>query len=107
VGILGLGRIGQAIADKLAPWNPTIVYHTRSKKDVPYTYYDNLVEMAAACDTIICITPGGPATNRIVNADGSGTHETRAAMGQLTVDNAIQHLGDGTVQTPVPECADM
>ena len=32
VGILGLGRIGQAIADKLAPWNPTIVYHTRTKK---------------------------------------------------------------------------
>lgn len=69
VGILGLGRIGQAIADKLAPWNPTIIYHTRSKKDVPYTYYDNLVAMAHDCDVLICITPGGAATNKIVNAE--------------------------------------
>ena len=69
VGILGLGRIGQAIADKLAPWNPTILYHTRSRKDVPFTYYENLIEMARDCDTLICITPGGPATEKLVNAD--------------------------------------
>lgn len=69
IGILGLGRIGQAIVDKLAPWNPTILYHTRSKKDVPYTYYDNLVAMAHDCDVLICITPGGASTNKIVNAD--------------------------------------
>lgn len=171
VGILGLGRIGQAIADKLAPWNPTIVYHTRSKKDVPYRYYGDLVEMARDVDCLICITPGGPSTNRIVNAEvlealgpqgtlinvsrgsvvdepaliealssgnlgwagldvfeaepkvpqalrdlpnvtllphvGSATHETRAAMGALTVDNLLQHLKDGAVKTPVPECAGM
>jgi len=69
IGILGLGRIGQAIADKLAPWSPTIVYHTRSEKDVPYTYYDNLVAMAHDCDVLICITPGGASTNKIVNAE--------------------------------------
>ena len=69
VGILGLGRIGQAIADKLAPWGAKIVYHTRTEKDVPYTYYPNLVDMARDVDTLICITPGGPATNKLVNAD--------------------------------------
>ena len=69
VGILGLGRIGQAIANKLAPWNTKIVYHSRSKKDVDYTYYDNLTAMAHDCDALICITPGGPATNKIVNAE--------------------------------------
>ncbi|MEP2919561.1 MAG: 2-hydroxyacid dehydrogenase [Sulfitobacter sp.] len=69
IGILGLGRIGHAIADKLAPWSPTIVYHTRSEKDVPYTYYDNLVAMAHDCDVLICITPGGASTNKIVNAE--------------------------------------
>jgi lactate dehydrogenase-like 2-hydroxyacid dehydrogenase len=68
VGILGLGRIGQAIADKLAPWNTNIVYHSRTKKDVEYAYYDNLTEMAFDCDVLICITPGGPSTNKIVNA---------------------------------------
>jgi len=69
VGILGLGRIGQAIADKLAPWNAKIVYHSRTKKDVAYTYYDNLTAMAHDCDTLICITPGGPSTEKIVNAE--------------------------------------
>ena len=38
---------------------------------------------------------------------GSATVETRAAMGSLTVDNLLQHLSDGTVKTPVPECVDM
>jgi lactate dehydrogenase-like 2-hydroxyacid dehydrogenase len=69
VGILGLGRIGQAIADKLVPWDSKIVYHSRNKKDVDYTYYDNLTEMAYDCDVLICITPGGPATDKIVNAE--------------------------------------
>jgi lactate dehydrogenase-like 2-hydroxyacid dehydrogenase len=69
VGILGLGRIGQAIVDKLGPWNPKIVYHTRTKKDVPYTYYDNLTAMAYDCDVLICITPGGPSTHQIVNSE--------------------------------------
>ena len=69
VGILGLGRIGQAIADKLAPWSTTIVYHSRTKKNVAYTYYDSLTAMAKDADVLICITPGGPSTNKIVNAD--------------------------------------
>jgi lactate dehydrogenase-like 2-hydroxyacid dehydrogenase len=69
VGILGLGRIGQAIADKLAPWDTNIVYHSRTQKDVAYTYYDNLTEMAFDCDVLICITPGGPTTDKIVNAE--------------------------------------
>lgn len=69
VGILGLGRIGQAIADKLAPFDTTIVYHSRSKKDVEYRYYDNLTEMARDVDCLICITPGGPSTNKIVNRE--------------------------------------
>ena len=32
VGIVGLGRIGQAIADKLAPFGAKIFYHARNKK---------------------------------------------------------------------------
>ncbi len=69
IGILGLGRIGQAIADKLAPWSPTILYHSRSPKDVPFEYVGDLVEMARRSDVLICITPGGPSTHKIVNAD--------------------------------------
>ena len=38
---------------------------------------------------------------------GSATVETRGAMGQLVVDNLIDHLTKGTVRTPVPECASL
>jgi len=67
VGILGMGRIGQAIAETIQPFHPTVVYHTRSPKDVPYTYVGDLVEMAEQCDVLIVITPGGPATHHLVN----------------------------------------
>jgi lactate dehydrogenase-like 2-hydroxyacid dehydrogenase len=69
VGILGLGRIGHEIAKKLAPWNAKILYHSRTKKDVTYTYYDNLTAMALDCDVLICITPGGPSTHKTVNKE--------------------------------------
>lgn len=68
VGIVGLGRIGQAIADRLAVFDGKVVYHARSPKDVPYTYYADLTEMASASDVLIVITPGGPATKHLVNA---------------------------------------
>ncbi|MBT4568409.1 MAG: 2-hydroxyacid dehydrogenase, partial [Marinovum sp.] len=69
VGIVGLGRIGQAIADKLAPFNAKILYHARNEKPVKYTYYSDLAAMARDSEVLICITPGGPSTHKLVNAD--------------------------------------
>lgn len=69
IGILGLGRIGQAIVDKLSPFNPRILYHSRHPKPVEYKYYADLTEMAEHSDVLICITPGGPETRKLVNAD--------------------------------------
>lgn len=69
VGIVGLGRIGQAIADRLGVFDSTVVYHSRSKKDVSYRYYADLTEMAADCDVLICITPGGEGTQHLINAE--------------------------------------
>ena len=43
VGILGLGRIGIEIARRCEAFKMDIAYHTRSRRDVPYTYYDSLV----------------------------------------------------------------
>lgn len=67
VGILGLGRIGERIAEKLSVFNATVVYHSRNKKDVPYEYFGDLTEMARAVDTLIVVTPGGAATAKLVN----------------------------------------
>lgn len=69
LGILGLGRIGQTIAARAEVFGAEVVYHSRTQKDVPYRYYGSLVEMAEASDTLVCITPGGPETRNMVNAD--------------------------------------
>lgn len=69
VGILGMGRIGMAIARRLEAFGLPISYHARRQRpDLPYTYYPTPVELAKAVDTLIVITPGGPETKNIVNA---------------------------------------
>ena len=67
VGIGGLGRIGMAIAEKLGVFGVDVVYHTRTKKDVAYRYYDDLLQMATDSDYLIAITPGGAATYHLIN----------------------------------------
>ena len=169
VGILGLGRIGQTIADMAQAFRAEVHYHSRTRKDVAYPYHDSPVALAEAVDVLIVITPGGSETRHMVDAAvlealgpegclinvsrgsvvdedalvaalrdgklgmagldvfdeepkipdalkgmhdrvvllphvGSGTHETRAAMGDLAVRNLTRWLEDGTVETPVPEC---
>jgi hydroxypyruvate reductase len=69
VGIIGMGRIGQAIARRAAALEAKVVYHgPREKKDVPYRYYPNLEEMARDASVVIAACPGGEATRGIVNA---------------------------------------
>lgn len=70
VGIVGLGRIGKAIATRVSGFGLDIVYHGRhAQADVPYRYYPSLVEMAKASDILIIVAPGGPSTRHIVNAE--------------------------------------
>jgi lactate dehydrogenase-like 2-hydroxyacid dehydrogenase len=67
-GILGLGRIGQAIARRLEPFGRPIVYHSRNPvPGVPWRHYPDLIAMARDVDVLIVIAPGGPATKYIVN----------------------------------------
>lgn len=67
-GILGLGRIGQAIARRLEPFGRPIVYHSRKPAPgVPWRHYPDLIAMARDVDVLIVIAPGGPATKNIVN----------------------------------------
>jgi lactate dehydrogenase-like 2-hydroxyacid dehydrogenase len=70
VGILGLGRIGKAIATRLSAFGLDVVYHGRhAQADVPYRYYSSLVDMAKAVDILIVVAPGGPGTRHIINAE--------------------------------------
>ena len=70
VGILGLGRIGKAIAARVSAFGLEVVYHGRhAQADVPHRYYPTLIGMAKAADVLIVVAPGGPATRHIINAE--------------------------------------
>jgi lactate dehydrogenase-like 2-hydroxyacid dehydrogenase len=69
VGIVGLGRIGLAIARRLDAMKVPVVYHTRRPvAAAPYRYYDNLRAMAADVDVLLAIVPGGAATKHLIDA---------------------------------------
>jgi lactate dehydrogenase-like 2-hydroxyacid dehydrogenase len=68
VGILGLGRIGKEIASRAQAMKMRVVYHGRNRQEnVPYIYYDKLVDMARDADWLVLIAPGGKGTDRIVS----------------------------------------
>lgn len=69
VGIVGMGRIGRAIARRLDAFGVPVVYHSRNPQGgVAYKYYPDLVTMAREVDTLMVIVPGGPATKNLINA---------------------------------------
>jgi lactate dehydrogenase-like 2-hydroxyacid dehydrogenase len=69
IGIVGMGRIGRAIARRLEAFGRPISYFARNRQPaLPYHYYGDLLAMAGAVDTLIAILPGGPQTNNLINA---------------------------------------
>ena len=70
LGIVGLGRIGQAIAKRAEGFGMSIAYTTRTpKSDVAYRYVATPQALAAEVDFLIVITPGGAATKGLINAE--------------------------------------
>ena len=68
MGILGLGRIGEAVAKRAMACGMQIRYHNRNRKDVPYAYDPDPVTLAKNSDVLMVVTPGGPETKNLVNA---------------------------------------
>lgn len=166
VGILGLGRIGAAIAKRLEGFGCEIHYHNRSEiTGSPYAYHSSAAELAETTDVLIVAAAGGPASAGLVNAEvlekigpngfliniargsvvdepalvsalqngeiagagldvfvnephvpaelleldnavllphlGSGTHETRADMAALVLENLRSYVSSGELVTPV------
>jgi lactate dehydrogenase-like 2-hydroxyacid dehydrogenase len=165
-GIMGLGRIGRDIADRLAAFKMEMHYHSRSEKETPgWRYHADPVDLAASVDYLVVALVGGPETENYVSREviealgpdgvlinisrgstvdegalldaleagrlggagldvfrdeprvdprfhalenvvlqphqGSGTQETRAAMGKLQRDNIAAFLDGRDVLTPV------
>jgi lactate dehydrogenase-like 2-hydroxyacid dehydrogenase len=166
LGIVGMGRIGQAIARRAAAFDMRIAWHGPRRKDLPYRFEPDLVALAQSVDVLVASCPGGAATRGLIGRavlealgprgffvniargavvdesalvellasgrlGGSGldvfvdephvppalialdnvvlqphvasaTHETRAAMGRLVLDNIGAHVVGRPLLTPVP-----
>jgi lactate dehydrogenase-like 2-hydroxyacid dehydrogenase len=69
VGMVGLGRIGIAIARRIEAFGVPVVYHTRQPRpELAYRHYPRLIDMARDADTLIVIVPGGGATKNMIDA---------------------------------------
>lgn len=89
VGILGLGRIGKAIARRLEACDLEIEYHGRKPQpDVKYRYHPTLRGLAQSCDVLMVVASGGAETRHIVN------QEVLEALGP---DGIVINVGRGTV----------
>ena len=89
VGLVGMGRIGKAIARRLDGMSVPVVYHTRRPApDVAYRHYPSLIEMARAVDVLLVIVPGGAETRNLIGA------EVLAALGP---DGILINMARGSV----------
>jgi lactate dehydrogenase-like 2-hydroxyacid dehydrogenase len=96
VGMVGMGRIGQAIARRLEASRVPVVYHSRKPADgVSYQHYPDLLEMAKAVDTLVVIVPGGAGTAKMVNAE---VMKALVARGSVVDEPAlVSALKSGTI----------
>lgn len=95
VGIVGLGRIGGAIADRLIGFGCPISYHNRRPvAGSPFTYVGSPVELARAVDVLIVAAAGGSGTRNLIDADvlaalGSGGYLINVARGTVVDEAAL------------------
>lgn len=72
VGIIGMGRIGQAIAQRCHHgFGMKVMYYNRSEKDLPFdaARADTLHDLAAGADIVVVAVPGGADTHHLIGAD--------------------------------------
>jgi lactate dehydrogenase-like 2-hydroxyacid dehydrogenase len=70
LGIVGMGRIGQAIAHRATAFGMSIAYTTRNaRSDLPYRYLPSAAALAAESDYLVLITPGGAGTRKLIDAE--------------------------------------
>ncbi len=67
LGIVGLGRIGRAIARRAEGFGMAISYSGRAPKDVPYAYHPTPAALAPEVDILVVSAAGGAATAGLVD----------------------------------------
>jgi hydroxypyruvate reductase len=70
LGLVGMGRIGQAIAHRAAAFGMPVAYTSRNARpELAYRHYPNATALAAESDFLVLITPGGAGTRKMINAE--------------------------------------
>lgn len=68
MGIVGLGRIGKTIAKRALGFDMEIGYYGRNAQNgVAFRYFPKLADLAAWCDVLVVITPGGAETKNLID----------------------------------------
>ena len=104
LGIVGLGRIGQAIANRAAAFGMSIAYTARSAKpELAYSFFPTALALASEIDFLVVITPGGAGTRHLINADvlkalGPNGYLVNVARGSVVDETAlIEALQKGVI----------
>ncbi|MEO6362127.1 MAG: 2-hydroxyacid dehydrogenase [Caldimonas sp.] len=104
MGIVGLGRIGQAIARRAEAFGMSVAYTSRNaRSDVAYRYFASAEALAAEVEFLVVITPGGAATRKLIDAKvlaalGKKGYLVNVARGSVVDEQAlIAALQDGTI----------
>lgn len=102
VGIIGLGRIGSAIALRLSAFGCSISYHNRHEiAESPYTYSSSPVELAGSVDVLVVAAAGGTGTRNLVDREvldalGADGYLINVARGSVVDQDAlVSALVDG------------
>jgi lactate dehydrogenase-like 2-hydroxyacid dehydrogenase len=106
VGLVGMGRIGRAIARRLEAMQVPVVYHSRRPAaGVSYRHYPKLLDMARDVDVLLVITPGGAETKHLINIEvlkalGRDGILINMARGSVVDERALMKaLKDGTIMS--------
>lgn len=92
VGVVGMGRIGQAIARRCHfGFGMDVVYFNRSQKtiDVPARQLEGLNDVMQQSDVVIVAVPGGADTHHIINAEVIGAMQSHAILVNISRGDVI------------------
>ncbi|MBR1124171.1 2-hydroxyacid dehydrogenase [Bradyrhizobium lablabi] len=69
VGVYGMGEIGRKIAARVAAFETEVGYFSRTKREVPYRYFESLEALADWCSVLMIAVRAGEDTRHAVSAD--------------------------------------
>ena len=89
IGIIGMGGIGKGIARRAEGFGMPVAYTARSaKSDLPWTFVEDVKELAAVSDFLVVAVPGGDETRHMINSD---------VLKALGPDGFLVNIGRGSV----------